>query len=208
MKSVRGARGNAMNLSLHHFFGVKRQSHAKAAPAVSHPPREGPATIEDGSANALRRQLIQVLLKDSMRRHGIPIHWLDCQMLLVSSASRGEGMYLRIIMKQWDLRMLTYALAFEKSLMVDITRFEPHASTWLYGISWQFDVGDGCPYRQLPDRHLWESHAIKPGAPSELKQDLARMFAIRDADMLTRGADAAYPAGNYDKTQPQVLPPR
>jgi hypothetical protein len=199
-----------MNLSLQHLFGIKSHAHAKPAHAASEPPREGPATIEDGSANSLRRQLIQVLLKDSMRRHGIPIHWLDCQMLLVSSASRGEGMYLRIIMKQWDLRMLTYALAFEKSLMVDITRFEPHASDWLYGISWQFEVGDGCPYKGLPDRHLWESHPVKrPGAPSgEINHDLARMFAIRDADMLMRGADAAYPAGNYDKTQPQALPKR
>jgi len=195
-----------MNLSLQHLFGIK--SHAKPAIKASHPPHEGPATIEDGSANSLRRQLIQVLLKDSMRRHGIPMHWLDCQMLLVSSRSRGEGMYLRIIMKQWDLRMLTYALAFEKSLVMDITRFEPHARDWLYGISWQFDIGDSCPYRHLPDRHLWESHSAKAGAPGEVKQDLARMFAIRDADMLMRGADAAYPAGNYDKTQPQVLPPR
>ena len=103
---------------------------------------------------------------------------------------------------------MTYALAFEKSLVMDITRFEPHARDWLYGISWQFDVSDSCPYRHLPDRHLWESHSIKDGAPGEVKQDLARMFAIRDADMLMRGADAAYPAGNYDKTQPQALPKR
>lgn len=193
-----------MHLSIQHLFGFK--SHTKPVIKASHPPREGPATIEDGSANSLRRQLIQVLLKDSMRRHGIPMHWLDCQMLLVSSRSRGEGMYLRIIMKHWDLRMLTYALAFEKSLVMDITRFEPHAKDWLYGISWQMDVGDSCPYPDLPDRHLWENHPIKTDAKGEIKQDLARMFAIRDADMLVRGADAAYPAGNYDKTQPQMLP--
>lgn len=195
-----------MSLSIKQLFGFR--SHAKPVIKASHPPREGPATIEDGSANSLRRQLIQVLLKDSMRRHGIPMHWLDCQMLLVSSRSRGEGMYLRIVMKQWDLRMLTYALAFEKSLMTDITRFEPHASDWLYGISWQFQVGDSCPYKGLPDRHLWENHPIRAGAPADVNQDLARMFAIRDADMLMRGADAAYPTGNYDKTQPQALPRR
>lgn len=191
-------------MNFRHLFGMK--SHTKSAPSNSQPHSDGPPTIADGSANALRRQLIQVLLKDSVRRHGIPMHWLDCQMLLVSSRSRGEGMYLRIIMKHWDLRMLTYAVAFEKSLMTDITRFEPHASDWLYGISWQMDVGDSCPYPDLPNRHLWEKHPIKADAGSEVKQDLARMFAIRDADMLVRGADAAYPIGNYDKTQPQALP--
>jgi hypothetical protein len=190
-------------MNIRHLFGL--ESHPKTAPASTRPPHEGPATIEDGSANALRRQLIQVLLRDSMRRHGIPPTWMDCQMLLVSSRSRGEGMYLRIIIKHWDLRLLTYALAFEKSLMQDITRFEPHVSQWLYGVSWQMDVGDSCPYTSLPDRHVWEDHAPPAHVRGELKQDLAHIFAIRDADMLVRGSEAAYPAGTYDATQPQTL---
>lgn len=190
-------------MNIRHLFGL--ESHSKPAPVSTRPPHEGPATIEDGSANALRRQLIQVLLKDSMRRHGIPAHWMDCQMLLVSSRSRGEGMYLRIIIKHWDMRLLTYSLAFQKSLMMDITRFEPHADRWLYGISWQMDCADSCPYTSLPDRHVWEDHPVPALAGGDLKQDLAHIFAIRDADMLVRGAEAAYPVGTYDKTQPQAL---
>jgi len=191
-------------MNLKRLFGLN--GHAPATPTSTRPPHEGPSTIEDGSANALRRQLIQVLLQDSMRRHGIPAGWLDCQMLLVSSRSRGEGMYLRLIIKHWDIRLLTYALAFQKSLMVDITRFEPHADQWLYGISWQIDCGDSCPYTSLPDRHVWESPTAHPlAAGGDIKQDIAHIFAIRDADMLVRGADAAYPAGTYDKTQPQNL---
>ena len=193
-------------MKLQQLFGLKSQP--KTASGATHPESEVSVPGDEHSTIGVRQQLIQVLLRDTARRAGIPSNWLDCQMLLTANPTRGEGMYLRIIMKQWDLRMLTYALAFEKSLMTDITRFEPHASDWLYGISWQFQVGDSCPYKGLPDRHLWENHPIKAGAPADVNQDLARMFAIRDADMLMRGADAAYPAGNYDKTQPQVLPPR
>lgn len=191
-----------MNIS--QLFGLK--SRTKPVLAGPQPPAEGPATIEDGSANALRRQLIQVLVRDVMRRHGIPPSWLDCQMLLVSSRSRGEGMYVRLVMKHWDLRLLTYAVAFQKSLMVEITRFEPRASDWLYGISWQLEVGDTCPYPELPDRSVWVEPPKKPGANCEPKQDLERMFAIRDNDMLVRGAEAAaQAAGSYAKTQPQTL---
>jgi hypothetical protein len=185
-------------MNLKRLFGLN--GHAPAPPVSTRSPHEGPSTIEDGSANALRRQLIQVLLQDSMRRHGIPAGWLDCQMLLVSSRSRGEGMYLRLIIKHWDIRLLTYALAFQKSLMVDITRFEPHADQWLYGISWQIDCGDSCPYTSLPDRHVWQSPTAHPlAAGGDIKQDVAHIFAIRDADMQVHGADAAFPAGTLRK---------
>ncbi len=203
-------------MNLRSLFGLK--SHPKPPPAKAKTiAAEGPPTIEDGSANALRRQLVQVLLRDVMRRHGIPPGWLDCQMLVVSSRSRGEGMYVRLVMKHWDPRLLNYAVAFQKALMVDIMRFEPHAADWLYGISWQLEVGDTCPYKELPDRSAWQEPAQKPShqppqkpAPEptpqdELKTDLERIFAIRDSDMLMRGEEAGRPARAYAKTEPQKL---
>jgi hypothetical protein len=168
-------------MNFHDLFGLK--SRPKPLPAKTKARTraiaEGPPTIEDGSANALRRQLVQVLLRDVVRRHGIPPGWLDCQMLVVSSRSRGEGMYVRLIMKHWDTRLLTYAVAFQKALMIDITRFDPDASDWLYGISWQMEVGNSCPYMELPERSMWEEPPKKPDASSELKTDLERIFAIR-----------------------------
>lgn len=193
-----------MHLSIPHMFGLKKVF--KLGLADSKSQRDAPETIEGGSENDLRRQLIQVLLHDSMRRHGIPPSWLDCQMLLVSSRSRGEGMYVRLIMRHWDLRLLTYAVAFQQSLMTDILRFEPHASQWLHGISWQLEVGDSCPYTELPDRSVWEEHPTPADASTDVMKDLERMFAIRDADMLVRGAEAAHqPSTAYAKTQPMSI---
>lgn len=220
-------------MNFHDLFGLK--SRPKPLPVKPKAKTraiaaEGPPTIEDGSANSLRRQLVQVLLRDVMRRHGIPPGWLDCQMLVVSSRSRGEGMYVRLVMKHWDSRLLNYAVAFQKALMVDIMRFEPHAAEWLYGISWQLEVGDTCPYKELPDRSVWQEPARKsfhepshapthaptpkpaqkpshePDPQSELKTDLERIFAIRDSDMLMRGEQASHPASSYAKTVPQKLP--
>lgn len=191
-------------MNFHSLFGLK--SHTKPPPAKAKArtiAAEGPPTIEDGSANALRRQLVQVLLRDVVRRHGIPAGWLDCQMLVVSSRSRGEGMYVRLVMKHWDSRLLNYAVAFQKALMVDIMRFEPHAADWLYGISWQLEVGDTCPYKELPDRSAWAEPSQRPDPQIELKTDLERIFAIRDSDMLMRGEAA--PARAYAKTEPQKL---
>jgi hypothetical protein len=120
---------------------------------------ESPATIEDGSDNALRRQLVHVLLRDVLRRHGIPSALVECQMLVVSSRSRGPGMYVRLVLRQWDERLVRYAFAFQKALMADILRFEPQASEWLHGVSWQFEFGGSCPYLELPDQSFWQEPA-------------------------------------------------
>jgi hypothetical protein len=78
------------------FGGSPAGTTAKRAPASS---RDNPLTIEDGSDNATRRQLVQVLLRDALRKYGIPPRWIDCQMLLVSSRSRGQGMYVRLVVR-------------------------------------------------------------------------------------------------------------
>ena len=118
-----------------------------------------PATIEDGSDNALRRQLVHVLLRDVLRRHSIPSALIECQMLVVSSRSRGPGMYIRLVLKQWDERLVRYAFAFQRALMADILRFEPQAAEWLHGVSWQFEFAGSCPYAELPDKSFWLSPA-------------------------------------------------
>lgn len=191
-------------MNIRQLFGLRK--HKKPAAVRPSQAPEGPSTIEDGSPNALRRKLLQVLLNDATRRHGIPAGWLDCQMLLVSSRSRGEGMYLRIILKHWDIRMLTYAVAFEKSLMHDVLRFEPHAKDWLYGISWQFETSKSCPYPEMPDPALWSAPPRTFSPEDDLKQDLERMFAVRDADMLLRSeAAGSHARGAYAATEPLPL---
>ena len=124
--------------------------------------RDNPATIEDGSENATRRQLVQVLLRDVLRRSGIPPEWIECQMLLVSSRTRGHGMYVRLVLKHWDHRMMNYTVAFQRALITDIERFEPKASEWLHGISWQLDMDNSCPYTELPEKSFWLAPAKNP----------------------------------------------
>ena len=151
--------------------------------------RDNPLTIEDGSDNATRRQLVQVLLRDVMRRHGIPPQWVDCQMQLVSSRSRGPGMYVRLVVRHWDDRLMRYAFAFQNELMTDIGRFEPQASTWLHGMSWQLEVADSCPYPTLPDKAFWQAVA-KPALRTGASPPAAAAAAM------------AAPQADFPSTQP------
>lgn len=218
-----------MNHLMKKLFGAR----APAAPqkTASGARADNPATIQAGSENAIRRQLVQVLLRDLIRKHGIPPHLIDLQMLVVSSESRGPGLYVRLVIKQWDARLLNYTNALQKALLADIARFEPRASEWLQGISWQLEMGDTCPYTSLPDKSFWLEpdqaaaaaapataaasappvapvvQAIEP-APStpedDARQDLERLFQIRDQE-IGKQADDAHPPVGYEKTQPSPL---
>lgn len=192
--------------------------------------RDNPLTIEDGSDNATRRQLIQVLLRDFMRRHGIPMQWLECQVQPVSSRSRGSGMYVRLVVRQWDDRLMHYTHAFQSELMTEITRFDPQAAQWLHGISWQLEVADTCPHRTMPEKAYWADppkqtgaplqesrrspllqtpqarsalHATPDGPDSDTMKDLEHLFRIRDEELGKQGD--ADPAAGYEPTQPSPL---
>jgi hypothetical protein len=171
--------------------------------------RDHPLTIEDGSENATRRQLVQVLLRDALRKHGIPPGWIECQMLVVSSQSRGAGMYVRLVLKHWDERFMNYANAFQTSLLIDIERFEPNAADWLHGISWQLEVGEACPYTVMPDKSYWAEtpRKAKP-APMVIPEPvLMQNSALTTRVDVSKAAAPAQPAAvppvpNFQPTQP------
>lgn len=173
-----------------------------------------PVTIEDGSDNAMRRQLVLVLLRDVIRRHGIAPQLIELQMLVVSSASRGAGLYVRLVLKHWDARLLNHAQAFQNELLADIACFEPKAGEWLHGISWQLEMTDSCPYTTLPDKAFWQQPAkretppamalpVKSTPESETMEDLNQLFFIRDRE-INRAAAGNGPL-EYEQTRPSPL---
>lgn len=182
---------------------------AMSIPAESQESR--PHSIEDNSDNGTRRQLVQVVLRDFLRTHGVPPGWVECQMLVVNSRSKGQGMYVRLVMRHWNLQLLTHMVAFQKGLLAAISDFEPEAPNWLHGLSWEFDPAVSCPHPDMPDPSVWlggpaGQPADATGIMSEpeddmLKdlQDLQRMFAARDATAQL-GSDSA--PLDFQSTQP------
>ena len=185
------------------------------------------ATASNGSENGVRCQLVQVLMRDLLRKHGIPPQWMDCQMTVVSSRTKGPGMYLRLIVHHWDERLMNYASAFQKELVSNIMQFEPQAAQWLHAVSWQLEVEGSCPYTTLPSKSFWLE--VKPNKVCALQQEsspesdqqlprqpvepttetvdrlqLERLFAVRDEELSAQAhhdTDAQW----HEKTQPMPL---
>lgn len=111
----------------------------------------------DGSETATRGQLVQVLMRDLVRKSGLPPTWVQCQIQVMNSRSRGQGICVRLVVKHWDERLMKYAFAFQKALLTDIVQFEPKASSWLQGITWQLEVATSCSITEMPGPQFWQA---------------------------------------------------
>lgn len=166
--------------------GARKPDLATAAEVQGRPDSK---PLELDSQVATRRELIRVLTRDTQRLAGIPEAWLESQVLLELGRDGQTLVHLRLVVKHWDERLLKYAVAFQRRLRAEIEHFEPDAREWLLSVSWLYQVDDQCPNLELPDPGAWATPVAKTGEHDELQEDLARLFAVRDAHLTEAGTD-------------------
>ncbi len=185
-------------------------------------------TDSEGPKSAPRRELVQVVLRDTMRKHGIPSDWIDCRILSVVSKRSTPGMHVQLLVRKGDETLLTYVHAFQASFLTEIERFDSNASDWMLSLCWQFE-GNGVTQKDMPNPALWTSS--RPSAPGalggvaapadatgilgedsqsdddELSQDLAALFAIRDAALTGTAPLEDEGHADFEATRPGEDPP-
>ena len=242
------------------FFASKPAA-ANSTLSGSRDSRDSRLSLRDTSENGLRQQLVLVMMRDLLRKSGIPPAWVDCHVQVANSRTRGQGLYVRLVLKHWDERLMKYSFAFQKALLTNIVQFEPKAAGWLHGITWQLEVASNCPYPELPDRNFWvyvppqqaaqpatspavaapavvapavavaaaalAAPAVQQASPfaidkfainkfaidkavpqptpqNDAKEDLERLFAVRDHELARKFDNASLSAG-FESTEPSPL---
>jgi hypothetical protein len=180
-----------------------------------------PSQQAAAAQNTTRRELLRVVLRDTLNRHGIPASWISADVLASTSRGGERGVHWRMVVKHWDPRLLTHGIAIQNALIKRVMTFDPLASAWLSGISWQFALEDESECPPLPHPGVWTSvphapHTIaQPAAPLDnggdviqgpvhigaapkaqetgegAKADLERLLAVRDADFKNNGGTEA-----------------
>jgi hypothetical protein len=127
------------------------------------------------SQNSTRRELLRVVLRDTLTRHGIPTAWISADMLVATSRAREPGIHWRLSVRHWDERLMVHSVALQNNLIRRVLSFDPLATSWLMGISWQMALEDesNCPpmphpgiWTQAPQRAL--AAAAAAPAPGEI----------------------------------------
>ena len=134
-----------------------------AVPAVSAVPPQDPA--------ATRRELLRVVLRDTLKLHGLPAAWITAELLTSGSRDGKQGIHMRLQLKHWEPRLLAHAPALQDSLAARLKVFDPLAGHWFTGISWQFALADasGCP--PMPATSFWTA-PVAPAPDVQAVQDM------------------------------------
>lgn len=143
-------------------FGINRGRAAAAPPLSQLGPPPSQVGGSAGSQGSSRRELLRVVLRDTLHRHGIPTAWLDAEVLVSTTRSGERGIHWRLVVKNPDPRLLNCTVALQNALIKRLTTFDPLASAWLNGMSWQYALPDDAPYAAMPHPSTWKE---PPGEP-------------------------------------------
>jgi hypothetical protein len=213
------------------IFGGKEREHAAGSHTTQFHESEPDSSSDRGeSRNAPRRELVQVILRDTMRKHGIPSDWIECRILSTVNRTGRHGLHVNFVVKQAHDRLLAYVFAFQDSFERELARFEPRASDWLMSLGWEFR---GFNSAEMPDPRTWAQSAPAPLAAmpglnpkdsdfpvtedprhleseppktdDDVQRDLEALFAIRDAalaETARRKTEGPDTQAEFQPTQP------
>lgn len=219
---------------LRRLFGREEPKAAQAARMFSQISPDVPAEPRSSAAElaSMRRDMMRAVLRNTLTRHGIPASWIGAEMLVATERGRGAGVHWRLLIKHWDPRLLTHAVALQNSLVLRLLGYDPLAADWLMGISWQFALPDEASCPPMPQPGYWTAEQRRnearqpvavataagdiiegpvriptppPGsvdAKDSVRHDLDKLFAVRDAELKRHAAETSA----TDATRPMYLP--
>ena len=107
----------------------------------------------------LRRELIRVVLKDTLRLQGIPLGWIACEVISIARAPGEEELHVQLIIMKWNELLLRYTSALQQQLLLGLDRFDPAVDHSSYIVSWRFSADCACPFKKMPDPGVWSQSA-------------------------------------------------
>ena len=115
---------------------------------------KGPMSQEENSS---RRELLRLVLRDTLNRTGIPTSWIGADLLTATSRGREPGIHDRLLLKHWEPRLMQHGIAFESAYKKRLLTFDPLSERWLLGISWQYSLDDDSACPPMPHPGIWTS---------------------------------------------------
>ncbi|MDO8262069.1 MAG: hypothetical protein Q7T21_02480 [Gallionella sp.] len=134
-----------------------------------HTPNVAPVSVTPNPSlqrSDVRRELIRVVLKDTLRHHGIPFGWLACEVIIIARTPGEEELNIQLVVMKWNELLLRYAPALQQQLLLGLDRFDPLVDHSKYIVSWRFSPDCGCPFAVMPEKSAW-LQSVSPQAEEE-----------------------------------------
>ena len=151
------------------FFRLGRNK--KTQPVDSKP--DSVARANTHHHTLVQRELVKVVLMDTLRQHGIPAGWIGCDVTVMSHRTKDDKLLIHLNIMKWNEALLRYAPALQRQFMQGLDRFDPAVDHANYAISWRFSPQCECPFTTLPNPQFWSQDAVTPQAAATAKPTVA-----------------------------------
>ena len=145
------------------LFGLGKEKSTR--PASSKSAVKSPANSLHESAEPLtgatlqhtdvQRELVRVVLKDTLRKNGIPAGWIGCEVTGISHRNMDDELFVHLIVMHGNDALLQYSPALQQDLMQGLDRFEPNVDHSNYVVSWLFSPDCGFKRTSMPAPTFW-----------------------------------------------------
>jgi hypothetical protein len=135
---------------------------------------------------ALRTELLRIVLRDTLKKTGIPPQWIGGETTPWADAEGRLSLEVRLILECNEPRVLYYLGAFQKEFEATLLAMEPNAWDWVSRISWSLS-GHGADLEadfDLPGAEYWQAVVRdrklvvhQEGGLKWEREELARHFA-------------------------------
>ena len=108
--------------------------------------------------SARRKNLVNVVLMEVMRRQGIPSDWMACHTLHVPSRSGDEDrMLVQFVVQRGDDQLVAALHTFQDAFRREIARQDFSSRDWIAAISWEFQGDRDARFTRMPAPETWAS---------------------------------------------------
>lgn len=135
---------------------------AQGKPGV--PRRDAGATAK-APLDGTKLETARTAVRDVLSKHGIPTHWLACELLPGQTRNRTRGSHIRLVMREWQPTLLPYTVPIQRAILARLIRLDPHSPAWFAGVSWRYDVVDDSTCPSLPSTLAWSKQTAAGPSP-------------------------------------------
>ena len=160
------------------FFGIGKDKSSQKRASAPEAASSGLASGTTLQHTDVQRERVRVVLKDTLRKHGIPAGWVGCEVTGISHHHMDDELFVHLIVMTWNEALVQFAPALQQQLMQGLDRFEPNVDHSNYVVSWLFSPDCQYPHTEMPPAEFWSldaeaQHAAMAGTQVKPKFDLA-----------------------------------
>jgi hypothetical protein len=134
---------------------------AKKAPVAVEPSVSSQDSEPTHLRSDIQKELIRMVLRETLRFHGIPLEWIRSEVQRVPGKDGAEVTQIHLVICHWDEQLLRYSAVLEKKLQTRLAQYEPGQQPSRFEVLWRYHSRCGCPLIDMPHESSWTAPKVE-----------------------------------------------